>query len=369
MGLAEKIKKSGTKLRIVTIGGYQDLDVSEETIASGKADFISMGRGWIADPNIGVKAYEGRNEDIVPCIKCMRCHDSACLENRQYVCSVNPTIGLEHRMEKIVKPPQTRKKVAIVGAGPAGMQAALIAADRGHDVTLYEKSSVLGGQLIFSDYVSFKKPLNKFKQFLILQLKKSKVKICMNIEADSQLLEKENYDVIISAIGGEPLIPSIPGIENKNVMTALDVYGNEDSVGPKVVVIGAGQVGCETALHLAMSGRDVTVVEMQGGLAPDASISYRDGLIQAMEANKNLHCIINACCTEIDDQVTYQDADGSGRKLDADTVVIAAGMKSRFDEAVALQDVGDRFFMIGDCLKLGSVEHATRSAFRTSIVL
>jgi NADPH-dependent 2,4-dienoyl-CoA reductase/sulfur reductase-like enzyme len=366
---AVAIKNSGTKLPIVTIGGNQDLAESEDIIASGKADFISMARGWIADPSLGTKAYEGRGEDVVPCIKCMRCHDSACLENRTYVCSVNPTIGIEHRLEKIVKPATAKKKVAVVGGGPAGMQAALTAAGRGHDVTLYEKSGVLGGQLNFSDNVAFKYSLNKYKKFLVRQIGKSNVKVCLNTMATAEMLEKEDYDVVIGALGAESVVPSIPGVEGKNVIMAPAVYGHEDKIAGDVVVIGAGQVGCETGLHLAQKGHSVTLLEMQDKLAPDASFFYGNGLRQEIENNENIKYILNACCVGIGDGVTYTDATGKEHNVAAGTVIVAAGMKSRRDEAVALHRAGNKFYVVGDCDKPGNVQQAVRAAFSAAVLI
>jgi NADPH-dependent 2,4-dienoyl-CoA reductase/sulfur reductase-like enzyme len=299
----------------------------------------------------------------------MRCHDSACVENRTYVCSVNPTIGLEHWLGKIVKPVKAKKKVAVVGGGPAGIQAALTAAGRGHEVTLYEKSDTLGGQLNFSDNVSFKYSLNKFKKYLIRQIEKSKVKVCLNTEANAGLLEKGGFDVVIGALGAEPIVPPIPGIDGKNVVMAPAVYGNEAKLAAKVVVIGGGQVGCETGLHLAMSGHEVTILEMQDKLAPDASFFYRNGLLEQIEANENLRYILNACCIGIGDGVTYRDADGKEQKLEAGTVVIAVGMKPKTDEAMSLHDAGDRFVMIGDCSEPGNVQKAMRTAFSAAILL
>ncbi|MBN1625588.1 MAG: FAD-dependent oxidoreductase [Deltaproteobacteria bacterium] len=370
LGLAEAIKKGGATIPVVTIGGNQDLDESEDIIASGKADFISIARGWIADPALGTKAYEGRGEDVVPCIQCMRCHDSACLDNRTYVCSVNPAIGLEHRLEKIVKLPRSKRKIAVVGGGPAGMEAAIIAADRGHDVTLYEMSGALGGQLLFSDYVSFKSSLSKFKRYLVRQIEKSKVRVFLNTKAAAGLLEKGGFDVVIGALGAEPLAPAIPGVERGNVITAPKVYGNEDSLDHKVLILGAGQVGCETALHLAMSGHEVTMMEMQERLAPDASTTYRGVLLREIRSNKNLRYILKARCTAVGDKVIfYKDADGNEKRIEAESVVIATGMKGRLEEAMALWNTADRFVMIGDCSEVGNVEKAMRSAFSSAIVL
>jgi NADPH-dependent 2,4-dienoyl-CoA reductase/sulfur reductase-like enzyme len=299
----------------------------------------------------------------------MRCHDSACLGNRTYICSVNPTIGLEHRLEKIVKAPEKKKKVAVVGGGPAGMLAALTAAGRGHDITLYEKSGMLGGQLNFSDHVSFKYSLSKYKDFLVSQVQKAGINIYLNIEADAGLLKKESFDVVIGALGAEPVIPAIPGINGKNVVLATAVYGNEATLANEVIVIGGGQIGCETGLHLAMSGHEVILLEMQDKLAPDASTSYRNGLLQQIEENEHIRYILHACCVGISDCVTFIDSDGLEQKLAVGTVVIAAGMKPREDESLALYYSGGRYFMVGDCAKLGSVENATRSAFSVAILL
>jgi len=369
LGLAEAIKKSGTTIPVITIGGNQALDESEDIIATGKADFISMARGWIADPELGTKAYEDRGEDVIPCIKCMRCHDSACLDNRTYVCSVNPAIGLEHRLEKIVKPPKEKRKIAVVGGGPAGMEAALVTSDRGHDVTLFEISHALGGQLVFSDHVSFKTSLNKFKRYLLRQIEKSKVNVLLNTRADAGLLEKGGFDVVIGALGAKPVVPPIPGIDSMNVITASEIYGKETTLAASVIVIGAGQVGCETALHLAMSGHEVTLIEMQDRLAPDASMTYRHTLIREIRNNRNLRYILRAQCTAIGDEVVYTDSAGKEKGVTAGTVVIATGMKSRLDEAMALWNAADRFIMIGDCSEVGNVEKAMRSAFSAAIVL
>lgn len=367
--MAEAIKKSGTSLPVLTIGGYQDLDEIEDAIANGKADLVSMARGWLADPNLGIKAYEERGEDVVPCVKCMRCHDSACIDGVTFVCTVNPVIGIEHKLEQIDKPAAKVKKVAIIGGGPAGMQAALTAANRGHDVTLYEKTEKLGGQLNFADYARFKSGLAKYKAWLIAQIAKTKVKVVLNKEATKELLLAEGYEDVIVAVGADPLILPISGADK--AITAPAVYGNEAAIGEKVVVIGGGQVGCETALHLAQQGKTVTILEMLPKILSDASASYRNRLTRNMDyLPDTLIRITEARCSGIGDGfVTYLDKDGKEQKILCDAVVMAAGMRSRQAAALALFDSAYKLTMVGDCEKTGNVQKAVRAAFAAAITL
>lgn len=364
--MAQKIKESGAKIPVLTIGGYQDLDEMEAAIAEGKADLISMARGWLADPNLGTKAYENRGEDVVPCVKCMRCHDSACIDGVTFVCTVNPVMGIEHKLEQIDKPAAVKKNVAVVGGGPAGMQAALTASRRGHRVTLFEEKDVLGGQLNFADYAEFKHSLAKYKDWLIYQLSKSSVEVAMGVRITREMLVKGNYDVVIAALGATPLIPPIPGADTAT--PACDVYGHEDALGKNVVVIGGGQVGCETALHLVQQGRNVTVLEMQEKVLTDASASYKNRLTRNMGYYENLKTITGGCCTGITAAgVSYVDADGTEQVLPADSVVMAAGMRPRQADATALYDSAYRLYTVGDCDKAANVQKAIRAAFSTAI--
>lgn len=294
----------------------------------------------------------------------MRCHDSAVF-GHLLQCSVNPTIGIMHHLNSMIVPSTESKKVAVIGGGPGGMYAALTASKRGHSVTLYEKGDSLGGNLKFASKVDFKYPLAKFKDYLINQIEKSSVKVCFNANVSPDKLSSEGYDAIIVAIGSESLIPPISGIEH--TICAIDSYGIEDTLGDELIVIGGGQVGCETALHLARLGKKVTVLEMKDELAPDASRTHRGDLLSQINKEPNFVQITNAKCTEIDiDKVSYE-KDGKKITLSADKVILAAGMKSRTLEADRFAGITPIYWPIGDCVKARTVEKAVREGYFAGI--
>jgi 2,4-dienoyl-CoA reductase-like NADH-dependent reductase (Old Yellow Enzyme family)/thioredoxin reductase len=358
---AEAVKKSGAKIIVAPVGGYQDLDQNEEFIAGGKADMIAMARAFITDPEYGRKAYEGRGEDVVPCILCNRCHGIAKAPLLD-VCSVNPRVGIAHKADRMISAPVAPRKVAVIGGGPAGMKAALVAAERGHRVALFEKSASLGGQLKHSDFASFQWPLKDYKDYLIRQIRKSGVELLLNTTAMPEMIRAKGYDAVVVAIGAEPVISNASGTEGSKVYNVIEVYGNEKALGKNVVVIGGDKIGMQTGMYLAENGHTVTV------LTSSKELSNAEGPHQVVDTYldmKNFNFITEATVKGISDgKVTYVNAKGAEKSVQADSVVVYAGFKPRMDEAIKFSDSADMFFIIGDCNGVGGMVRAcTRTAF------
>jgi pyruvate/2-oxoglutarate dehydrogenase complex dihydrolipoamide dehydrogenase (E3) component len=259
----------------------------------------------------------------------------------------------------------TKKKVAIVGGGPAGMKAALVAAARGHSVTLYEKSDALGGLLKTTDDVPFKWPQREFKDWLVYQVGKADIDVCLNTDATAEMLKEKEYDVVLVAVGSEPLIPPIPGADGKNVICAADVYGKENSLDKKVVIVGGGEVGVETGIQLARHGHEVTVIEMLERLATNSAPAHTYTMFQeAWESEPNFHYVLKACCESIEaGKVTYTDADGKKQTIEAGSVVMAVGMKPKTDLVMKFVGAADKVINIGDCVIAGNIQKSLRSAY------
>ena len=363
--VAEAFKKSGKiHVPIVTLGAVDSVESCEEILAEGKADMVTMARSLIADPLLIKKCIAGKREDVTPCIKCMRCHDST-VYGHHFQCSVNPTAGLENSIDRLVQPVERAKKVAVIGGGPAGMKAAIVACDRGHDVTLFEAADKLGGMLHKAGWFSFKYPVKDYMNWLIAQVEKRDVKVCLNTKATPETVE--GYDAVIVAIGAEPFILPVPGVSEAKV--AIDVLGKEEELGDNVVVIGGGQVGCEVALHLVEQGKQVTVVEMQSEVSPDASTTGRNEILVEMARAEGLSVLTGARCQSVTaTSVTYV-KEGETVTLNADSVVLCAGMKSKAAEADAFFGVAPEVMEIGDCVKARTVEWCTKEAYYAAINL
>ncbi len=369
--MTDHYKKKGVTLPLNSNGGFTNLDWAEEALAANKTDTVGMCRAFICNRDILHPAVEGRSEDVRPCIRCNRCYGNGSFYPWNSTCAVNPEWGLEHKLSQMISPPTDQKKVAVIGGGPAGMEAARIAAERGHTVTLYEKSGQLGGIFNVFDNVSFKWPHKDFRDYLVRQVGKSKVTVRLNTEADPAMIERGGYDAVIVAIGAEPIVPDIPGIGGKNVIYAVDAHGKENTLAKDVVIIGGGYVGTETGMHLAQKGHRVTVLEAAKVLAGDAArFKFYSEFQYTWEHLSNFKPILQASCNAITkDGVTYIDADGKQQSIKAGSVVVAVGMKPRTDPALQFAGISKWFYRIGDCQEAGDVRTAIRSAFSAASML
>ena len=361
--LSEAIKKSGrVNIPVYTVGAVLYPEQAEEIIASGKADGVSMSRALIADPYFPEKAFAGKEDDITPCIRCLGCCDSDNL-TRHFICSVNPLIGREARLgfgEDLGRA-KFKKRVLVIGGGPAGMTAAITAYRRGHEVILWEKSDRLGGLLNFTDTDSVKHDLRRYKDFLVAQTEKSGIKVVLNKTATAAEAAALGPDDIVLATGSEPAEPrSIPGWENAR--HALSVYRDPDTVGENVVIIGGGLVGVETGLHLRTLGKQVTVLEMDREYARDGGFGYKFGLFYTVR-EKGLNVITSARCREIRKDAVVYEKDGKTETLPCDCVYYAVGMRSEDSLYTELAALGIRITMAGDCKKTGKVSGAVHSGF------
>lgn len=363
--VAEAFKKTGKfHVPIVTLGAIDSLESAESIIADGKADLVTMARSLIADPELIHKGMAGKTEDVTPCIKCMRCHDST-VYGHHFQCAVNPTAGLEASLRNLVQEPGECKKVAIIGGGPAGMKAACVASDRGHQVTLFEATNRLGGMLHYAGYFSFKYPVKDYMNWLIGQVNKRPIDVKLGTKATPETVQ--GYDAVLVAIGAEPLILPVPGVEQAKV--AIETLGHEEKLGSSVILIGGGQVGCETALHYAKLGKKVTVMEMQSELAPDASTTGRNELLTEIAAEPNFIPLTGAKCVSLTaTSVTYE-KDGKQETITADSVVLSAGMKAKTQEADSFIGTALAFAEIGDCVRARTVEYATKEAYYAAVNL
>jgi 2,4-dienoyl-CoA reductase-like NADH-dependent reductase (Old Yellow Enzyme family)/thioredoxin reductase len=363
---AEAVKKE-VNIPVTTVGAITTPELAEQIIAEGKADIVAMTRAIIADPDFANKARTGRGDEIITCVRCLDCL-AVMQATKHFACTVNPRTGREFRLDYTIKPAKASRKVLVVGGGPAGMKAAITAAERGHEVTLVEEKDSLGGLLRFADYDPVKVDLKRFRDYLIRMVARSGVKVICNIEATAEFVTAVAPDALIVAAGSLPVVPNITGIEHTGVKHAIEAYREHDQVGDKVVVIGGGLVGCEVALFLAESGRDVTVVEMLATVAPDSNWMHKEGMMQAMARN-NVTVLTNTTCKEITDGgVKVVTVNGQERFLKANSVIYSVGLRSCSEVVEKLRALDtDYFAAVGDCVKVEKVSGAIFAAYHAAI--
>jgi 2,4-dienoyl-CoA reductase-like NADH-dependent reductase (Old Yellow Enzyme family)/thioredoxin reductase len=365
--LAEEVKKL-TNVPVIAVGRL-DLELGERILEEGKADLIAIGRRLMVDPDLPNKVAEGRLEEVIPCIGCMECIERLAFDERGegLTCVVNPTMGRERAYQ--IKPVRKAKKVVVVGGGPAGMQAAIVAAQRGHKVTLFEKDAKLGGQLNIAALPPFKGDIFPWIQYLVNQVKKAGVAVKLNADATAEIVTKGNPDAVVIATGGTPAMPEIPGIDKPNVVTAQDVLSGKAKAGQNVVIIGGGMVGCETGHYLAGQGKTVTIIEILKRMASDMFIMTRRRLMDGLRSKK-VTLLASATCEEIrEGSVLVNTAEGKKETIPANTVIIAVGYKANDRLYKALEGKVSEIYCIGNSAKPRRIFEAVSEGYQTGLAL
>ena len=360
--LAAAIKKV-VNVPVIAVGRINDPELAEEILRQGKADLVSMGRALLADPYLPRKAAAGATNEINRCTACDECI-SRLFFNEDIACSVNAALGKEeeYRIEKA----KVRKRVLVVGGGPAGMEAARVSALRGHEVILYEKSKRLGGQLNLAAVPPHKEEIKNVTTYLETQIRKLGVKIILGEEVTLQLVEEIKPDVVCIATGSIPIVPENMIVKGDNIATAQDVLSGVASVGEKVVVVGGGMVGAETAEFLAERGKKVTILEMLGRIGADM-VPMVITLLYRRLKELGVVMLTNAKVERITRNSVVYEKDGKKQTVEADSVVLAVGSKSNRSLMEALKDKVPELYAIGDAEKPGKVLKAIHDGYRAAL--
>jgi len=345
--------KKVLSIPVMTLGRHRDPEMMESILAEGKADMITMCRQMLCDPELPNKVRQGRFDDIRQCIGCnLGCHDYF-FKGWPITCAINPEVGRE--VEYTIRPTSQPKKVLVIGGGPGGMEAAKVAALRGHDVTIFEKSSKLGGQLNIASIPDFKEPIRGYIRYQEAQARKAGVKIRFGEEATIDNVRTFAPDIVIVATGAKPVKPLVPGIDKDFVVFAADVWSGEKTVGNNVLVVGGGYLGCETALFLAQKGEKVTVAEMREEMALDAEISHKLAL-RDMLPEHGVSTHVNLTLHEVrDGEAVFLDKSQKKETIKADTVVLAVGYEADTSLAKTLKKHVKELYSIGDCAEARNI--------------
>ena len=361
--LAAEIKKH-VYVPVATLGGLNDPQQMEEIIASGKADIVYMARALLADPFLPRKIMENRENEIVHCLRCFTCMaERAVTATRR--CTVNPLIGREIEGNE-VSPAPVSKKVLVAGGGPGGLYAAYTAARRGHQVILCEKEAQLGGILKSEQAIPFKQEMYQLSQTYALFARNSGVEIRTSTEVTPEYVEKENPDALIIAVGSEPLVPPIKGLNGDNVVIVNDYYLEKEKVTDQVVVLGGGLAGCECAIHLGMEGKHVHLVEMRQELAPDANIRHRPLLLKEVDKYVTVHTGCKGLAVT-DEGVLCETDTGEEILIPGTSVICALGQHSRTSLVNSLRDSAPYIAVIGDASKVSTITNAVYEGYHAAL--
>ena len=365
--IAGDIKKA-VNVPVSAVGRIVDADMAARVIESGMADIVAMGRPLLADPDWGTKIAAGKACDIRRCISCNKgCTDA--IQNRQFLsCVLNAENGYENT--RSIQPAAQKKKIAVLGGGPAGLEAARVAALRGHDVTLFEKTTTLGGQLNIACVPPRKEEMRRAAQDLIHAVCNAGVHLCMGQTRTAEQLKDAGFEAVINAVGAHSAAPRIPGIDSVNVADAWKVLAGEQQVYGTVAVIGGGMVGCETAEYLAARGCKVSVIEMMDKIAAGESSTILPTLLE----NYKTYGVEQYPSHKVKefrmDAVVCENKDGAEVTIPCDYIVLAMGARSNAFDAAALEAAGIPVYSIGDAAgKAADISNAIRTGYDTACQL
>ena len=365
--IAGDIKKA-VNVPVSAVGRIVDADMAARVIESGMADMVAMGRPLLADPDWGTKIAAGKACDIRRCISCNKgCTDA--IQNRQFLsCVLNAENGYENT--RSIQPAAQKKKIAVLGGGPAGLEAARVAALRGHDVTLFEKTTSLGGQLNIACVPPRKEEMRRATQDLIHAVCNAGVHLCMGQTRTAEQLKDAGFEAVINAVGAHSAAPRIPGIDSVNVADAWKVLAGEQQVYGTVAVIGGGMVGCETAEYLAARGCKVSVIEMMDKIAAGESTTILPTLLE----NYKTYGVEQYPSHKVKefrmDAVVCENKDGAEVTIPCDYIVLAMGARSNEFDAAALEAAGIPVYSIGDAAgKAADISNAIRTGYDTACQL
>ena len=365
--IAGDIKKA-VNVPVSAVGRIVDAEMAARVIESGMADMVAMGRPLLADPDWGTKIAAGKACDIRRCISCNKgCTDA--IQNRQFLsCVLNAENGYEN--SRSIQPAAQKKKVAVLGGGPAGLEAARVAALRGHDVTLFEKTTSLGGQLNIACVPPRKEEMRRAAQDLIRAVCNAGVHLCMGQTRTAEQLKEAGFEAVINAVGAHSAAPRIPGIDGVNVADAWKVLAGEQQVYGTVAVIGGGMVGCETAEYLAARGCKVSVIEMMDKIAAGESVTILPTLLE----NYKTYGVEQYPSHKVKefrmDAVVCENKDGAEVTIPCDYIVLAMGARSNEFDAAALEAANIPVYSIGDAAgKAADISNAIRTGYDTACQL
>lgn len=365
--IAGDIKKA-VNVPVSAVGRIVDAEMAARVIESGMADMVAMGRPLLADPDWGTKIAAGKACDIRRCISCNKgCTDA--IQNRQFLsCVLNAENGYENT--RSIQPAAQKKKIAVLGGGPAGLEAARVAALRGHDVTLFEKTTTLGGQLNIACVPPRKEEMRRAAQDLIHAVCNAGVHLCMGQTRTAEQLKDAGFEAVINAVGAHSAAPRIPGIDSVNVADAWKVLAGEQQVYGTVAVIGGGMVGCETAEYLAARGCKVSVIEMMDKIAAGESTTILPTLLE----NYKTYGVEQYPSHKVKefrmDAVVCENKDGAEVTIPCDYIVLAMGARSNEFDAAALEAASIPVYSIGDAVgKAADISNAIRTGYDTACQL